>query len=376
MAAEYLKAADRVLAVDDNEVNREILNELLRRSGFTVKVAEDGDAALKLARSWQPDIILMDVMMPGKDGFSTVRELKELPGLRDIPIIFMTALTDNQSKLRAFEVGAVDYLTKPFYAPELVARVRIHLQLRRSYQQLVTQQLEQLKRLQAVSQQLLPAPDVALECGCVYQHIPKAGVGGDCFELFKVDPDRTDYIIADVCGHGIDAFMPASALLALLRQNVSLGYEPLQSVQLVNRHIKQVMAEGTYLTLAYLRLDRRRGRALFVNAGHVCGLLQRGSRMGEMAVAGDPVGCFEDFAPGKLECEVRPGDRLVLFSDGVVETLKGAPVSRATGLQALKGALIESASKPLPEVAAWVLKALHPDVETAGDDLLLAVIEV
>ncbi|ACY19016.1 sensor histidine kinase [Haliangium ochraceum] len=120
-----------VLLVDDNPANLAVLFEHLDEHGYRVLVAEDGSEAVELASRIQPDIILLDVMMPGIDGFETCRQLKSHSTLSDIPIIFMTALTDTRDKVEGFRAGAVDYVTKPFQHREVLARVRTHVVLRR-----------------------------------------------------------------------------------------------------------------------------------------------------------------------------------------------------------------------------------------------------
>jgi DNA-binding response OmpR family regulator len=127
---------ETILIVDDSPTNLGVLFDYLRNSGFKVLVTEDGEGALQRASYAQPDIILLDVLMPGLDGFETCRRLKENEETKDIPIIFMTALSDTVDKLKGFEAGAVDYVTKPVEVAEVLARVRTHLTLRNLQKQL------------------------------------------------------------------------------------------------------------------------------------------------------------------------------------------------------------------------------------------------
>ncbi len=120
-----------VLVVDDTPTNVSVLLEVLGRAGFKVLVARDGESALEQAGYALPDLILLDVMMPGLDGFETCTRLKQQARTAHIPVIFMTALTDVRDKLRAFEAGAADYVSKPFQHEEVLARVNAHLALER-----------------------------------------------------------------------------------------------------------------------------------------------------------------------------------------------------------------------------------------------------
>ena len=103
-----------ILMVDDTPANLGVLSELFEKDGYDILVAEDGASGVKRAAFAKPDLILLDVLMPNQDGFVTCQQLKENPDTKNIPIIFMTALTDTENKVKGFDLGAVDYITKPF----------------------------------------------------------------------------------------------------------------------------------------------------------------------------------------------------------------------------------------------------------------------
>ena len=126
-----------VLIVDDTPANLDVISQALMDAGFETAIATSGERALKQVQLDPPDLILLDIMMPGIDGFETCRRLKAQEGLRDIPIIFMTALADVDSKVQGLEMGAVDYITKPFQEREVLARVRAHVSLKQTTAQLV-----------------------------------------------------------------------------------------------------------------------------------------------------------------------------------------------------------------------------------------------
>ena len=122
--------AHGILIIDDNHNNLEVLSATLIKAGFQVAVAIDGETAIEQLKYYQPELILLDIMMPGIDGYQTCNRIKSNPKTFDIPIIFMTALCDIEHKVRGFGLGAVDYITKPFKREEVLARVRVQLQLR------------------------------------------------------------------------------------------------------------------------------------------------------------------------------------------------------------------------------------------------------
>lgn len=128
-----------ILIVDDTPVNVAVLAEHLDGHGFDVMVAQEGEEGIARARLTRPDLILLDVMMPGLSGFETCKQLKADPLTRDIPVIFMTALSNIADKMAAYEAGAVDFITKPFHSEEVLARVNTHLSLQKMRSRLLAQ---------------------------------------------------------------------------------------------------------------------------------------------------------------------------------------------------------------------------------------------
>ncbi|MFP4221159.1 MAG: EAL domain-containing protein [Phormidium sp.] len=141
-----LTATQSILIVDDDPANLEVLSNLLERSGYEVLIARDGYSAIERARYDPPDLICLDVMMPGIDGFETCRRLKNQAETVDIPVIFMTALSDIEHQVMGLGLGAVDYIPKPFYEDVVLSRVQLHLKLRRLTDSLANQN-QQLERL-------------------------------------------------------------------------------------------------------------------------------------------------------------------------------------------------------------------------------------
>jgi len=134
-----------ILAVDDNPTNLQVLFKSLHRAGFKVLVATTGEAAIRQAKLAQPDAILLDIIMPGLDGFETCRRLKDKIETKDIPVIFLSALRDTTNKVKGLKVGAVDYITKPFQQEEVLTRLQTHLTIRNLQKSLQAQN----ERLQA-----------------------------------------------------------------------------------------------------------------------------------------------------------------------------------------------------------------------------------
>lgn len=143
------KKNDTILIVDDTPENLQFLGVLLKRINYIIIEAKNGIQALELADKVNPDLILLDIMMPEMNGFEVCDSLKQNPKTKDIPVIFLTGKTEPKSVVKAFETGAVDYVTKPFTPTELLARVKTHLELRRSKKEL-EEALKAIKVLQGI----------------------------------------------------------------------------------------------------------------------------------------------------------------------------------------------------------------------------------
>ena len=144
----------RILVIDDTPANLEVVGETLTEAGYIVATVIDSERAFKRIQTHPPDLILLDVQMPGMNGFEACKELKSDPATANIPVIFMTALADTDSKVKGFALGAVDYITKPFQADELLARVKTHLQLSYLTRHLDQRVGERTAELQAALDQL------------------------------------------------------------------------------------------------------------------------------------------------------------------------------------------------------------------------------
>ncbi len=154
------KKEDNILIVDDISKNIQVLGSILQKEGYAISYAMDGRQALLLINSEKFDLVLLDVMMPEMDGYEVCRRLKQTPNGVDLPVIFLTAKTEKEDIVKGFEVGAVDYISKPFNKAELLARVRTHLFLKRSMM-LIEEQNSDLQnkneQLQQLSQNLAAA---------------------------------------------------------------------------------------------------------------------------------------------------------------------------------------------------------------------------
>jgi len=131
-----------VLIVDDNPENLKVLGQIIRKKGHNLTFAQDGESALLSIKTKRPDLVLLDIMMPGLDGYEVCRKIKENHEIRDIPVIFLTAKTEQEDIIKGFELGAVDYVTKPFNTHELLMRVDTHLELKNARDTIIHQKAD------------------------------------------------------------------------------------------------------------------------------------------------------------------------------------------------------------------------------------------
>ncbi|MCB1309580.1 MAG: response regulator, partial [Leptospiraceae bacterium] len=208
MSAPYRNAPE-ILCVDDTAGILHLLESLLSKEGYHVSCAASGDEAVQRAEETTPDLILLDVTMPGMDGFETCRRLKSIIALRETPVIFLTSRTESDDVVRGFEVGAVDYVFKPFQKPELLSRIRTHVELRRAREE-YRKDLQLAARLQRSifngQDQFFNGVQISLN------YLPWSSVGGDMYDISMLTDDVIRIFLADAIGHGIRAAL-ASMLI-------------------------------------------------------------------------------------------------------------------------------------------------------------------
>src|SRR6478609_246161 len=210
----------RVLLVDDTKANLDILVASLKND-HKLSLALNGDQALQAAARTPPDLVLLDIMMPGMDGYEVCRRLREMPETAEVPIMFLSSLEEVRNKTRGFEAGANDYLTKPFEMLEVKARVRSLLKAK-AYSDAVKEQIASELRVAAEIQMgMLPSDFSALEqaydveFGAVLE--PAREVGGDLYGVCAAAKDRLVVFLGDVSGKGLPASMFMVRAVSLAR---------------------------------------------------------------------------------------------------------------------------------------------------------------
>jgi phosphoserine phosphatase RsbU/P len=314
-----------ILIVDDTPINIGVISGALKNS-FATKVATTGERALAIASGKEkPDLILLDVIMPEMDGYEVCRRLKANPDTRDIPVIFLTSQTEAEDETKGFEVGAVDYIHKPFSAAVVKARVRTHLMLREAHAQIARQLVEintELEMARQIQLSILPSstPKIAgLDIAARY--IPMTSVAGDFYDFIVVDGSRIGILIADVSGHGLPAALIASMLQVALTAQARHASEPAKVLAGLNQALCGKF-QHNFVTAAYVYVDLEKSTISYAGAGHPPLLLWRKSTgaASQLLENGLVMGQFDEAIYDSLEVPIEVGDRFVLYTDGILET--------------------------------------------------------
>jgi sigma-B regulation protein RsbU (phosphoserine phosphatase) len=349
----------RVLIVDDAKTNIDILVEALRDE-YKLSVALDGAAALRSVEKNPPDLVLLDIVMPGVDGYEVCRQLRARESTRELPIMFLSSLEDVTNKTRGFEVGGNDYLTKPFEVLEVKARVRSLLKAKAYADAVREATARDLRIAREIQMGILPADLDAITKGTrleVHAIIePAREVGGDLYEVLRVSDDRIVVALGDVSGKGIPAALFMAVAVTVLRTLARQIAEPDEILRRLNDELAAQNPRGMFVTLQCLVFDLAQGRVSCAGAGHhQLAIVSRG-RPPRLACAssGRPAGLMP-FNPIERETlSLEPDDTFVLFSDGVSEAMNNA--DDFYGEERLIAVLAAGACRPVADIVKRVVE--------------------
>ena len=327
-----------LLIVDDNEDNRYTLTRRLRREGYeNLTTSADGEEALDLLRSQPFDLVLLDVMMPGLNGYEVLARLRADNTLRHIPVIMISALDEIDSVIRCIELGAEDYLPKPFNPTLLRARVGASLDKKHLRDELVQHAQRMGRELQTAREIQLsmvpadfaaPSSERPLEIFATLQ--PAREVGGDLYDFFWVSFERVCLVVADVSDKGAGAalFMARAKsvirlLAALLRGKDGQPPSAAEVVDRANQELCRDNPHGLFVTLVLAMLDVTTGEVEYCNAGHGAPFViaSQASLTALKSVRGKPIGIRESFHYDSAGLKLAPGETLFLFTDGITEAM-------------------------------------------------------
>ena len=377
MAAVKELSECRVLVVDDMKANVDMLVEALRGE-HKLSVALDGEAALRAVQKSPPDLLLLDIMMPGLDGYEVCRRLRADAATRDIPIMFLSSLEDVKDKAKGFELGANDYLTKPFEILEVKARVRSLLKAKAYADAVRAAQDRDLAIAREIQMGILPSDIPAQIRGSgwdVHATIePARHVGGDMFEVLRVSDDRLVLAVGDVCGKGIPAALFMAVAVTLLRTMARQLEGPGEVLARLNDELAAQNPRGMFVTMTCLAI--RGSRVTAANAGHDTTLRvgSAGTTEPVFPSSGPVLGLFPGEAYANETLDLAPGDSLVLYTDGVSEANDAS--GALFGDDRLKACLAEGAGSTAALTVDRVLRAVRAFAAGApqSDDITILAV--
>ena len=379
-------APGRILVVDDTEANRDLLARRLRALGHEVVLAESGREALERVAAEPFDLVLLDIMMPEMDGYAVLERLAADPEGSRVPVVMISAVDESASVARCIELGAADYLPKPFNPIVLKARVTATLERKR---------LEDRERLHARSLEReleigreiqrdflpdeLPRPD-GWEIASLFQ--PARLVGGDFYDAFPTADGALALVIADVCDKGVGAALYMALFRSLIRSHAELHCAAATAipaarsvVALTNDYIARTHGRSNmFATVFFALLDPATGEFAWVNGGHEPPIVRRRTgALERLAPSGPAVGLFPEASFLARGGALEPGDTLLAFTDGVTEErdASGALYGEAR-LAALVEASDASPAALLEEIERDV-RAHRGETDPSDDVTLLAL---
>lgn len=369
--------APKILIIDDEYFSVRLLTAILEKEGFQIWEAFDGPTGREIARRESPDLIILDFSMPREDGTETCQLLKQDPRTVEIPVIFVSACNESQTKLSGLSNGGVDFIAKPFDRREVLARIRIHLKLSRANRMLIEQQAGTLRLVHNAQEALLVKPGEVPDAGFSVIHQPLMEAGGDFYDVVRLADGIFGYFVADVSGHDLGTAFLTSGLKALVRQNTSTLHTPEETLRTMNRVLHSMFQEGQYATACYAILNRRMASLTVVSAGHPPVIHAKASgAVALIETQGDVLGAYEGALFNQVQVPVTAGDRLVFYTDGIIEHNQRGAVSRAEGIGDLARLADRTRDLSREEATGVIARGLAPKDGKPTDDVLVLIVEV
>ena len=365
----------RVLIVDDVPANVDLLVNALRGE-HQLSVALDGAGALRTIEKAPPDLVLLDIMMPGLDGYEVCGRLRASPKTCDIPVMFLSSLEDAQDKAKGFEAGGNDYLVKPFEMIEVKARVRSLLRAK-AYADAVKEKIAyDLRIAKEIQLGILPANIATVAAsGGIEAHAvlhPAQEVGGDLYELLSTPQGDLVVIIGDVSGKGIPAALFMAVTTTLVRGFATSAKHPAELLRQVSDALTVNNPRNMFVTLFCAIYHQESGQLTYASAGHPSPVLIRSGQSEFLPMEPDlAAGIISGVLPATQSVELRVGDTLVFYTDGVTEAFNAA--GQLYGEAKLLEELGRADHRTAAETTAALLKSVraHAGEQPQSDDIAI-----
>jgi phosphoserine phosphatase RsbU/P len=385
----------KILIVDDNVKNLQVLGGFLQNEGFMVEFALDGYSATDWVEKSSFDLVLLDIMMPGIDGYEVCRKIKKEQKNKDLPIIFLTAKIDHESVIEGFKVGAVDYITKPFIKDELLARVKTHLEIKKSRDKLafylaqieaknrdITASISYANKIQEAMLKTSES-DINVIPDHFILFMPKDIVSGD-FYWFKFIDNMMIIAVMDCTGHGVPGALMSTIGMTLLNETVVNERISAPDIILESLRTKLIKALGQsdYTDIikdsiegSVFCFDTLRSQFHYSGSGNSMILIHNGE-LQAIKPQRIPIGYSEKEASfKKFTLDLARDDVVYMFTDGYVDQF-GGPDSKRLKLNRFKDILMKYYRLPLDQQKTLLEKELSSwkgDSDQTDDILVLGI---
>lgn len=366
-----------VLVVDDTLIGRATVSTLVRRLGHRCIEASDGAGAVQAYRTYRPDVVLMDVVMPGMDGLEATRQLRRLTADTFLPILLLSARSDDTDMIAGLQAGADDYLTKPINFAILTAKLANcgrQLMMHASMANYRAEQEEEIEFARHVIERQVQGK-AANDRRVRYSVTPTAQFSGDIVAVSHSPSGALYALLADATGHGLAAAISVLPVLqvffGMAKKNLSLGLMASE----INRHLSTTLPVGRFVAATIVRIEGSEGEVWVGGTPEVLLLDRSGQVHARFASMNLPLGIDVDDAANvpPQRFDWTPGDQLVLCSDGLLEAHNR--VGEAFGSQRLEATLCDAAPSRRHDSVRDAL-TVHLDGALAHDDVSLMVIDL
>ncbi len=381
-----------ILVVDDEPQNIRLLQIRLQTAGYTVLTATNGQEALERVQTDSPDLVLLDVMMPGMNGFEVCRRMRAEEATQFIPVVMVTALLDKEDRITAIEAGADDFISKPFDSHEVLARVRSLVRIKK-YHDALEQANHDLKlhneRLDKELQMASEIQDSLMPQGItdllgfqiVSHYTPAVVVGGDFFDLWEVERGRLGVFISDVMGHGVPAAFITVFIKTVVEEIRAQTDDPGRLLEELNARFNKMISSQQYMfaTAFCAVLDLANQTLHYANAGHPFPfLIQRQQNVCkplENRLVGKGLGLLPDSTYQTSRYPFAPLDGLFLYTDGAYE-LQNSQGEEFTP-QGIQEVINQQIAQPAPTLVETVIDTVNQFCggQSKHDDITIVAID-
>jgi len=394
-----------ILIVDDMPQNLQVLANILYGKGYGISIASSGNQALQSVKTLLPDLILLDIQMPGMDGYEVCKTLKSNPDTQEIPIIFLTAITDTENILYGFELGAVDFITKPFNVAELTARVATHVELKMSKER-IKKQKEKVEALnkklnvaygeiknsinyaKMIQEVMLPDLNIMKSKGIEHFEIykPKDTVSGDFYWTDSYN-EKLFLVVADCTGHGVPGALLSMSGHNLLDEiiNIQKIHDPAEILNSLNAKFLKIFKQevsGIHdgMDIAICVINNKEKTLEFAGANipvlYFNNNILKKLRPDKLAIGDDyPENRNQGFS--KQSIDIVKGDRFFMYTDGIVDQFDNAD-KKQISRKGFENQLSSYLDEPFPSIKNNLLDYLEhwQGSNYQTDDILILGMEI